>query len=418
MLGLGLLSQRSILMAWNQPGGNGNRDPWGNRGSQQGPPDLDEVLKKLKDSLGKLFGGTSGSGGVGTGAGGGSGIGGAGILAVLIVLLVGWGLWGFYIVDEPEKGVVLRFGKFVGLSDPGPHWIPKPFYRVVKVDVSEIHTAEVGFRSTGGSDSSVPHESLMLTQDENIIDMKFAVLYRVRDPDLYLFNVLDPRNTLRQATESAVREIVGRSTLDVITEGRVAVSTEARGLIQDILDRYGEGGSGLVVTSVNMQGAQPPREVQDAFADAVRAREDEERFKNEARAYAADILPRARGDANAIREAAQAYKARVIAAADGETDRFLKVLTEYRKAPEVTRQRLYLEAVESVMANSSKVLMDVEGGNNLMYLPIDKLIGRPADDDSQNDGQRFGDTTTATGSTFGGELAGSGEERSRTRDRE
>ena len=400
-------------MAWNQPGGNGNRDPWGDRGGQQGPPDLDEVLKKLRNSLSKLLGGGGGSsGGGGPTSLPGSGIGGTGLIVIAVVVLLGWALWGLYIIEPPEKGVVLRFGKFVGLSEPGPHWLARPFYDVEVIDVSKIHTAEIGFRSASGSNSSVPHESLMLTQDENIIDIKFAVLYRVRDPDKYLFNVLDPDNTLRQATEAAVREIVGRSTLDVITEGRAQVSDEARGLIQEFLDSYGDGGAGLAIRSVNMQEAQPPREVQDAFEDAVRAREDEERFKNEARAYAADVLPKARGDANTIRESARAYEAQVVAAAEGESDRFLKVLTEYEKAPEVTRQRLYLEAVESVMKNSTKVLMDVEGGNNLMYLPIDKLIGRGGADD-RGGVQQFGDNNAATGATFGDDQVGGDRSRSR-----
>jgi membrane protease subunit HflK len=388
-------------MAWNQPGGNGNKDPWGGRGGQQGPPDLDEVLKKLRNSLSKLLGGGGSGGGSGPSGIPGAGIGGTGIVVILVVVILGWALWGLYIVEPPEKGVVLRFGKFVGLSEPGPHWIARPFYDVETIDVSKIHTAEIGFRSSSGSNSSVPHESLMLTQDENIIDIKFAVLYRVSDPDRYLFNVLDPDNTLRQATEAAVREIVGRSTLDVITEGRALVSTEARGLIQEFLDSYGEGGAGLIIRSVNMQEAQPPREVQDAFEDAVRAREDEERFKNEARAYAADVLPKARGDANTIRESARAYEAQVVAAAEGESSRFLKVFVQYQKAPEVTRQRLYLEAVESVMANSTKVLMDVEGGNNLMYLPIDKLIGRGDDADDRGSASQFGDNSSAIGAGFG-----------------
>lgn len=400
-------------MAWNQPGGNGNRDPWGDRGGQQGPPDLDEVLQKLRDGLSKLLGGGGRGGGGGSPGMPGADIGGTGVIVILVVVLIGWALWGLYIVEPPEKGVVLRFGKFVELTEPGPHWIARPFYDVETIDVSKIHTAEIGFRSANGSNSSVPHESLMLTQDENIIDIKFAVLYRVHNPDKYLFNVLDPDNTLRQATEAAVREIVGRSTLDVITEGRALVSVEARGLIQEFLDSYGEGGAGMMIRSVNMQEAQPPREVQDAFEDAVRAREDEERFKNEARAYAADVLPKARGDANTIRESARAYEAQVVAAAEGESARFLKVLVEYQKAPEVTRQRLYLEAVESVMANSTKVLMDVDGGSNLMYLPIDKLIGRGSDDGGENATQ-FGDNAAATGAAFGDNDSTS--ERSRSRE--
>ena len=327
-------------------------------------------------------------------------IGGMGVVIILVVALAAWGVWGFFIIEPQEQGVVLRFGKFVDIAQPGPNWVARPFYSVEKVDVEQIHKAEVGFRSTGGGNtSSVEHESLMLTEDENIIDIKFAVLYRINLPDKYKFNVLDPDNTLRQATEAAVREIVGRSTLDVITEGRGQVSAEAKILIQEILNRYGDGGAGILITSVNMQEAQPPKQVQAAFEDAVKAREDEERYKNEARAYAADILPKARGDANAILEKSRAYEQQVVAAAEGETDRFLKVLEQYKKAPEVTRQRLYLEAVESVIGKSTKVLMDVEGGNNLMYIPIDKLVDpsrisnrrTDAEDNSRDIGASFGD---------------------------
>ena len=387
-------------MAWNQPGGNGSKDPWGDRGGQQGPPDLDEVLKKLKDGVGGIFGRGGGGGGMPSDFG----VGGAGVVVILLVALAAWGVWGFFIIEPQEQGVVLRFGKFVNLAQPGPNWIARPFSAVEKVDVEAIHKAEIGFRTAGGNTSSVEHESLMLTEDENIIDIKFAVLYRISAPDKYQFNVFDPDNTLRQATEASVREIVGRSTLDVITEGRGQVSAEAKILIQEILDRYGEGGSGILITSVNMQEAQPPKQVQAAFEDAVKAREDEERYKNEARAYAADILPKARGDANAILEKARAYEQQVVAAAEGETARFLKVLVQYEKAPEVTRQRLYLESVESVIGNTTKVLMDVEGGNNLMYLPIDKLI------DPYRSGTRRGDADddlTDSGANFGDDVLGS-----------
>ncbi len=391
-------------MAWNQPGGNGNRDPWGNRGGQQGPPDLEEVLKKLQAGLGRLFGGGGGSGGGGRRSPGLPQFGfGKGLGLVLAAAIIGYRVWGFYIVDLPEQGVVLRFGKFVGLSEPGPHWIARPIYSVEKVNVEQVHKAEIGFRSAGGTSSSVAHESLMLTKDENIIDIKFAVLYRVREPDKYLFNVLDPDETLRQATETAVREVVGRSQMDyVLTEGRSEVAAEVETLIQSILEIYG---AGFLVTSVNMQDAQPPREVQDAFDDAVKAREDEERFKNEARAYAADIIPKARGDGNAIREQTRAYKQRVIAAAEGETDRFMQVLEQYRKAPDVTRERLYIEAMESVIANSSKVLIDVEGGNNLMYLPIDKLVERETSTGLRRNPDEYRQAGEASGSSFGQEFS-------------
>lgn len=364
-------------MAWNQPGGNGDRDPWGGGrggGQQGGPPDLDEVLRKLQASLGRIFGG--GKSGRGPSGGGGGALfsgGKKGIVLIAVLVLIGWIIAGIYIVKPPEQGVVLRFGKYVRTTGPGPHWAPFLVETVEKVNVQQVRSEDIGFRSTPAGRGSVPHESLMLTEDEAIVDLKFTVQYRVNDPGAFLFNVVDPTTTLRQATESAVREIVGKSKMDfVLTEGRDAVASEALSLIQSIVDAYG---TGLNVTSVNMQSAQPPKEVQEAFFDAVKAREDEERTKNQARAYAADVLPKARGDANAIRERALAYQQRVLAAADGETDRFLDVLREYSKAPEVTRERLYIESLESVMTNASKIMVDVQGGNSLIYLPLDKLMG-------------------------------------------
>lgn len=362
-------------MAWNQPGGNGSKDPWGDRGSKQGPPDLDEVLKKLQAWLGRTFAGGKPSGGKPAVPGGGFSLpGGRGLLLIVLVLLIGWGLWGIYIVDPPEQGVVLRFGKYNRTTEPGPHWLAKFIDDVEKVNVQRISQQEIGFRTGAGGSGSVAHEALMLTEDENIVDLKFAVQYRIKDPAAWLFNVLDPDNTLRQATESSVREIVGRNTMDfVLTEGRNAVAVEARELTQQILDGYG---TGLLITSVNMQDAQPPKEVQEAFFDAVKAREDEERFKNEARAYREDILPRARGDANAIRQSAEAYKAQVVAESQGETARFLEIFNQYERAPVVTRERLYLDAIQSVMARSSKVLLDARDSNSLMLLPIDRILSK------------------------------------------
>jgi membrane protease subunit HflK len=363
-------------MAWNQPGGNGGRDPWGDRGGQQGPPDLDEVLKKLQARLGRIFGGRGGGGASGGGFSlpGGSLVG----MGVIAVVLVGaWALAGFYIVDPAEQAVVLRFGAYRTTTGPGLNWAPYFIDSVEKVNVQQIHNQEIGFRSSGASRSAVANESLMLTEDENIIDIKFSIQYRIIDPQFYLFNVLDPDLTLRQATESAVREVVGRSGMDfVITAGRDVVASEAGTLIQEILDWYK---AGLDITSVNMQDAQPPAQVQDAFFDAVKAREDQERIINQANAYKADIVPKARGEANAMLERAEAYRQRVIAQAEGETDRFLNVLSEYQKAPEVTRERMYIETMEQVMANSSKVLVDLESGNNIMFLPLDQLLsGRGA----------------------------------------
>ena len=353
-------------MAWNQPGGNG-RDPWGSRGGQQGPPDLDEVLKKLQARLSALFGSRPGvkiPGG-----------GGLGFSVVLIAALLGWGAYGIYIVDPAEEAVVLRFGGYVRTTSSGPHWAPPFIETVEKVDVEVLRNQEIGFRTQGTSVATVAHEALMLTEDENIIDIQFAVQYRVSDAANFLFNVLDPEITLRQATESAVREVVGRSRMDfVITAGRDAVADEVARLSQQILDRYQ---TGLHITSVNMQDAQPPAEVQEAFFDAIKAREDQERIINEANAYKADVVPKARGEGQAVLQRAEAYRARVVAQAEGETSRFVQVLAQYQRAPEITRERLYLEAVESVMSSTSKVLVDVEGGNSLMYLPLDRLMSAP-----------------------------------------
>ncbi|MDX1513281.1 MAG: FtsH protease activity modulator HflK [Gammaproteobacteria bacterium] len=367
-------------MAWNQPGGNG-KDPWGNRGNQ-GPPDLDEVLKKLQKQLGRIFGGRGG-----LPSGGRFSLGGGGAIGFGLIAVVALGVWlvaGIFVIDPAEEGVVLRFGKYVRTVGQGPHWAPKFIEEVITVNVQNIRNQDIGFRRQGDSRASVPNEALMLTEDENIIDVQFAVQYRVKNAADFVLKVVEPELTLRQATESAVREIVGRSGMDfVITGGRDAVAAEAETLIQEILDRYQ---TGLQLTSVNMQDAQPPAQVQGAFLDAIKAREDQERIINEANAYKADIVPKARGEANAIVQRAEAYRQRVIAEAEGETARFLNVLTEYRKAPDVTRERLYLEAMESIMANTSKVLIDVEKGNSLMYLPVDKLLGSRLTDQSGGTG--------------------------------
>ena len=402
-------------MAWNQPDGNGSgRDPWGSRGGgQSGPPDLDELLGNLQRRLQGIFRGGSGGGGGGKPPGGGGrmlrslGTRGLGIVVALVIL--GWGLAGIYIVEPAEEGVVLRFGQYHETTGPGPHWAPYLIDSVEKVNVEQIRRAEIGYRSEAGG-QSVPPESLMLTRDENIVDVQFAVLYRIKDARNYLFRVRDPDITLRQATESAIREVVGRNVMDfVLTDGRPVVAERVRVLTQEILDRYE---TGLLVTSVNMQSAQPPDQVQDAFSDAVKAREDEERYKNEARAYAAEILPRARGDANAMLEQAEGYKQRVINEAKGDASRFTSVLTEYSKAPEVTRQRLYIDAMQSVLSNSTKVLLDVEGGNNLLYVPLDKLLtGVDRDDGTSGSASSFDGSGSGSGVVTGQQNRGRGRSR-------
>jgi membrane protease subunit HflK len=344
-------------MAWNEPGGSGSKDPWGNRKSEQGPPDLDEIIKKLQNKFSRLFGGGGGAGRRPSTAGG------FGLSFIAAVVLVIWALSGIYIVDEGRQGVVLQFGAFRAITDPGPHWSPRFIQSVEIVDAEQVRSVNLG---------RIPDEALMLTEDENIIDIKFTVQYKVKDAREYLFNVRDPDATLRQATESAVREIVGKNELDfVITEGRLEVAARAEKLMQDILDSYA---TGILVVKLNMQNAQPPQQVQSAFDDAIKAREDEQRQINEAEAYANDIIPRARGTAARRVQEAEAYREEIVAKAQGESDRFLKVLAEYNKAPQVTRERLYLEAMESVLANSNKVMIDVKQGGSLMYLPIDKLM--------------------------------------------
>jgi len=353
-------------MAWNEPGGSGDKDPWGGRKDEQGPPDLDEVVRKLQNKFGSLFGGGKGNGGNGDERStGGGGIGVGGLSTILLVAGLVWALSGIYIIEEGTRGVVTQFGAYKETTQPGPHWYPRFIQRMEKVNVENVRSIELGSRA---------EESLMLTQDENIVDVKFAVQYQVSDARDYLFNVRDPDETMRQAMESAVREIIGKSEMDfVITGGRSEVVNRAQQLIQEILDQYK---TGLSVNQLTMQDAQAPQQVQDAFADAVKAREDEQRLKNEAEAYSNDILPKARGQAARILEEASAYKDQVIAEAEGETSRFLSILKEYRKAPLVTRKRLYLDTLESVLHKSSKVVVDTKGNNNLLYLPLDKLMER------------------------------------------
>ena len=364
-------------MAWNEPGGSKDQDPWGNRNKDQNPPDLDKIIKDVQGKLSGLFGGgKGGNGGEATPPGPGKGAAaGMGVLVLLVIAGIAVANM-IYIIQPAERGVVLRFGKYVDTIQPGLNFrLPWPIETVERVNVDQIRNVEIGYRSGGGRSTkttSAPSEALMLTRDENIIDVQFAVQYRVKSAKDYLYSVRDPDLTLREATESAVREVVGKSNMDfVLTEGRSDIVARAQSLIQEILDRYN---TGLAVTSVNMQDAQPPEQVQHAFDDAVKAREDEQRLINEAEAYANDVLPKARGAAARQIEEANAYKEQIVAKAEGEAKRFEQILTEYQKAPEVTRQRLYLDTIEEVLGASSKVMLDVEGGNNLLYLPLDKMM--------------------------------------------
>lgn len=371
-------------MAWNEPGGSGNKDPWDGRNKQQGPPDLDEIIKKLQTKLAGLFGG---NGGGGTRSKGVGGAGSAGASFILIVVLAVWALSGIYIVDEGRQGVVMQFGAYKEITDPGPHWYPRFIQTVEVVNVEQVRSVNLGLRKD---------EALMLTQDENIVDVKFTVQYNVKDAREFLFNVRDPDATLRQATESAMREIVGKNEMDfVIKDGRPQVGARTRALIQLILDGYN---TGILVTNLNLQDAQPPQQVQHAFNDAIKAREDEQRQINEAEAYSNDILPKARGAAARVIEEAEAYREQVVSRSKGETERFIKVLTEYNKAPRVTRDRLYLEAMESVLSNTNKVMVDVKKGNSLFYLPLDKITQRqnqpPSQDNTQSDNSNNNSTSS------------------------
>ena len=358
-------------MSWNEPGGD-DKDPWSGRNQQKGPPDLDEVIQSMQEKLGGLFGG-----GRGGGSGSGSPMKAFGI--IVLVLLIIWGLTGIYIVNEGNRGVVTRFGAYTETTQPGPHWhLPVPIETVDIVNVEQQRFFEVGYRSSGRQQTlaSVPREALMLTKDENIVDVRLAVQYQVKDAKDFLFNALDPAATLKQVTESAERGVVGSNTMDfVLTEGRSEVVAEIKKDIQKIMNTYN---AGISVTSVNLQNAQPPEEVQSAFEDAIKAREDKQRLINEAEAYSNYVIPKARGAAARQIQESEGYKAKVVARAQGEASRFTQLLTEYQKAPEVTRERLYIDTIESVLSETDTVLIDVEGSNNLLYLPLDKIVSRPS----------------------------------------
>lgn len=359
-------SQKSITMAWNDP-------QWGNDRGSGGPPDLDEIWKRFNQRLNGLLGGKGRSGGGGGEQGGGMPKfqipGGAGLLVVLAIML--WLASGFYIVDAGERGVVLRFGKYVETTMPGPNWhLPYPFESVEVVNVENVRTVEVGYRNNVRA--KVLSESLMLTDDENIIDMQFSVQYTIKDPVEYLFMNRDPDEAVKQAAESAIREVVGKSKMDfVLYEGRAEVADRATKLTQDILDRYK---TGIDINKLNMQNAQPPEQVQAAFDDAVKAGQDMERLKNEGQAYANNVIPRAKGMAARLHEEALGYQQRVVADAEGEASRFSQILIQYNKAPQVTRERMYQDAMQQVLSNTTKIMVDDKQGGNLLYLPLDKLM--------------------------------------------
>lgn len=380
-----------ILMSLNDPrwggqGGDNDRDRNdgqrgdGNRGNNQGPPDLEEVWRDFNQRLTGMFGGKRQNRGMGGGGGGDGGPQlpnfsfkqfGGGIGALLALAGVVWLASGIYTVDANQRGVVLRLGEYVQTTEPGLRWrLPYPFETHEIVDLTGVRTVEVGYR--GSERNKVLRESLMLTDDENIINIQFAVQYVLKSPENYVFNNRFPDESVAQAAETAMREIVGKSRMDfVLYEGREEIAATAHDLMQRILDRYE---TGIQISRVTMQNAQPPEQVQAAFDDAVKAGQDRERQKNEGEAYANDVIPRARGTASRLIEEANAYRERVVANAEGEASRFNQVFAEYSRAPEVTRERMYIETMQEVMSNTSKVMIDAKGNGNLLFLPLDKLM--------------------------------------------
>ena len=357
------------------------KNPGQNNNQEEGPPDLDELLNDLGNKIGRIFGKkeapqkgskpnpspqntnpTSGNDHLP-------------IAPLLLIIVLIWAATGFYVVDQGSRGVVLRFGKNTEVTMPGPRWhIPFPVESVEVVNLEQVRTIEVGYRSAGdgAARSKELKESLMLTDDENIIDLQFAVQYNLKSVEDYLFNNRSAESSVRGAAESAIREIVGKSKMDfALYEGREEIAVKTKKLMQEILDRYN---TGINVTSVTMQNAQPPEQVQASFDDAVKAKQDLERQKNEGQAYANDIVPKAKGTASRLTAEAQGYRLKVENEAKGNASRFEQVLTKYDRAPEVMRDRLYIEAQEQILSNVSKVFVDQKNSNSLLYLPLDKLI--------------------------------------------
>jgi membrane protease subunit HflK len=350
---------------WGRKGGAGG-------GGKDGPPDLDELWRNFNQRLSGMFGRRGGGGGGTTGGEPPSARqlgGGIGLLIGLILLV--WLASGFYIVDESQRAVVLTFGKHSKTTGPGLQWrMPYPFQSHELVNLSQVRTIEIGYRNN--VKTKVLRESLMLTDDENIIDIQFAVQYILKDPEDYLFNVRRPDEVVMQVAESAFREAVGRSSMDfVLYEGREQIAAAAQKLMQDILDRYK---TGVAISKVNVQNAQPPEQVQAAFDDAVKAKQDQERQKNEGQAYYNDVVPRARGAAQRLIEEANGYRQRVVANAEGETARFRSVLFEYARAPQITRERLYIETLQQILTSSTKIIVDARSSGNMLFLPLDRIM--------------------------------------------
>jgi membrane protease subunit HflK len=342
-------------MAWNEPGNNGkNNDPWNQGGKNQGPPDMDEVFRNLSKKLGGIFGGKKG------GSADNNSGGSAALVLLAVVALIGWLFSGIYTIKESERGVVLRFGQYHSEVNPGINWKPTFIDQVIPVDISSVETLKT--------------DGFMLTQDQNLVRVTFEVQYRVEDPRLYKFAVVDADSSLRQATDAALRYVIGHSIMDdVLTKGRELIRQNTRVELEAIIKPYNLG---LQIVDVNFRDARPPEEVKAAFDDAIAAQEDEQRFIQEATAYARAIEPEARGRVNRVMQESEAYKQQSQLKAQGEVARFEKLLPEYIASPQVTRERLYIETMEQVYGNTSKVLIDVKNGSNIMYLPLDKMLNQ------------------------------------------
>jgi len=361
------------------------KNPGQNNNQEEGPPDLDELLNDLRKKIGCIFGKKETDQKTPKSSGGNptpnSGNDQLPIVPILLIVVLLWAATGFYIVDQGSRGVVLRFGKNTEVTMPGPRWhIPYPIESAEVVNLEQVRTIEVGYRSAGdaAARSKELRESLMLTDDENIIDLQFAVQYNLKSVEDFLFNNRSAESSVRGAAETAIREIVGKSKMDfALYEGREEIAVKAKKLMQEILDRYN---TGINVTSVTMQNAQPPEQVQASFDDAVKAKQDLERQKNEGQAYANDIIPKAKGTASRLTAEAQGYRLRVENEAKGNASRFEQILTQYNRAPEVMRDRLYIEAQEQILSSVSKVFIDQKNSSNLLYLPLDKLIQQATPD--------------------------------------
>ncbi len=357
-----------------------NDPQWGKRGNSgggggSGPPDLDEIWRNVNRRMSDLLGrrGNDGGGNSGGPPRRGLALGGVGLIIGLVLLV--WLASGFYIVDEGRRGVVTRFGKYTETTLPGPRWhVPAPIEAVELVDFSQVRTLELGYRNSTANRNA--KEAVMLTEDENIIDIQFAVQYNLIAAEAFVFNNRRPEEIVKVIAESAIREVVGRAKMDfALYEGREQIAQQTRDLMQRSMDHLK---TGVSIQKVTLQSVQPPEKVQAAFDDAVKAQQDRVRLVNEGQAYANDVVPRARGLASRLLEEANGYNTEVTQRAEGDAARFRSIATEYAKAPGVTRDRLYLDMMQSVLGNTSKVVVDQKSGSNLLYLPLDKLMQQAA----------------------------------------